>query len=79
MHPIPFKGQNRTFAVNQAPYNPLPAHVDEPGVLTCCWRLSWSERLQVLITGRVWHRILTFNKPLQPQLLITIKPTLEHC
>ena len=77
MRPIPFEGHNRTFAANQPPYHPLPAHVDGPGIVTCCWRLSWRERLQVLLTGRVWQRIMTFSKPLQPQQLRAEKPNLE--
>jgi hypothetical protein len=78
MHPIPFKGQTRVYAANQPPYRPMPAHRADLGVVTCCWRLSWHERLYVLLTGRIWQKVLTFNKPLQPQLLSTVKPKLEE-
>jgi hypothetical protein len=67
---------NATYAANQPPYKPLPALKanDANGSVICCWKLSWRERLRLLFTGKVWHCILTFNQPLQPQLLTTIKP-----
>jgi hypothetical protein len=73
MRPIEFEGQTTVFAKNQPEYNPLPAHV-QSGIVTCCWRLNWFERLQVLFRGRIWHRVMTFNQPLQPQLLGTERP-----
>jgi protein gp37 len=44
------------------------------GRLACCWRLSFKERLVVLFTGKIWHQVLTFKQPLQPQLLGVEKP-----
>ncbi len=68
---IEFPEQNVVYAKDQPEYLPLPA-MRTPGVdgeLICCWQLSWRERVRVLFTGRIWHSILTFGKPLQPQLL----------
>jgi hypothetical protein len=77
MELIPFAGQNVVFAENQPEYLPMPAHriLRSPeGEIVCCWKLTWRERWQVLTGGRVWHRIMTFGQPLQPQLLQTWEP-----
>lgn len=71
-----FPEQNAVIAKSQPPYIPMPVHVayDEQGRIVCCWKLSWWERIVVLLRGRVWHQILTFYQPLQPQLLTILKP-----
>jgi hypothetical protein len=77
MKTIEFPEQTTVFAKDQKQYNPLPAHKfpgDPKGCVTCCWKLSWRERLTVLWTGAIWHQVLTFNDPLQPQLLTVEKP-----
>ncbi len=74
-----FPEVNARIAENQEEYMTLPAHVDtvtEAGFTTCCWELSWRERLRLLRTGRLWHQIMTFHMPLQPQLLSVTKPPL---
>lgn len=78
MRPVEFPGCNTTFAKDQPPYLPLPACKGHGprGMVTTCWRLSWRERLRVLLTGAVWAQQLTFREPLQPQLLRTTRPTL---
>ncbi|MCK9596652.1 hypothetical protein M0R19_05670 [Candidatus Pacearchaeota archaeon] len=68
MKPIIFKQQNCTFAENQPEYLPLPAYKSDDGEVISCWELSLLERVQILFTGKLWLRILTFNKHLQPQL-----------
>jgi len=68
MKPTKFYGANCTFAENQPEYLPLPAHKTKDGTVISCWKLTWMERLAILITGRLWISVLTFNKPLQPQL-----------
>jgi len=79
MKVIQFKEQNTVFAKDQKEYDPLPAHRygDAQGRIACCWKLSMRERLSVLLTGKVWHQILTFDQPLQPQLLSTEKPDMK--
>lgn len=69
MTPIPFKEQNCVFAENQDEYQNLPAFRADDGQIVCCWKLSIWERMRLLVTGRIWQSILTFNKPLQPQHL----------
>jgi len=75
---IEFPEQTTVYAKNQTEYKPLPAYrfcgVD--GRIACCWQLTWRERLTVFLTGKIWHQVLTFNQPLQPQLLTVEKPNL---
>lgn len=75
MKPIKFKEQNCLFAENQPEYLPLPAFkVDEPeGRVIFCEQLNLIERLRVLITGKIWCSLLTFNKPLTPSHFTTKK------
>ena len=76
MELIEFPEQTVVIAKDQPQYKPLPAHQfkDAEGRIAFCWKLSWRERLRVLLTGQVWHQVLTFNTALQPQLLSTEKP-----
>ena len=78
MKPVAFKEQNTVFAENQPEYIPLPAYRDEIGEVISCWELTWKERLYLFYTGRLWVRILTFNKPLQPMVLQTDCPFLRR-
>lgn len=74
MEPIEFNGQTVVIGADQPQYKPLPAHISPDDVVTCCWRLTWRDRLRVLLTGCIWHRINTFRANLQPQSLSTKRP-----
>lgn len=76
MTPIEFDGQTLIIAKDQPEYLPLPAHVTHDGIVTCCWRLTWRERIKVLLSGRIWHRVMTLKRPLQPQAISTVRPML---
>ena len=67
MKPITFPEHNCVYAKDQPEYLPLPAHQTEDGMVITCWALTWRERLRILLTGRIWLSVLTFNKLLQPQ------------
>lgn len=71
MKPVEFKHQNVVFAKDQPEYQPLPAlRIDSPtGEVISCWKLSVKERLQVIVFGRVWLSLMSFNKPLTPSFL----------
>jgi len=69
MKPIDFPEANAIFAKDQPEYMPLPAHRNREGIVTCCWRLSFWERLKLLFLGRVWHLQLTFDGAPQPHLI----------
>jgi type II secretory pathway component PulM len=77
---VRFPGHNMVAAENQPQYLQLPAYREPEygknldGELTCCWQLSWRERLRLLWSGKVWHTVLTFWDPLQPQMLSTRRP-----
>lgn len=77
---VEFDEQTVIIAKDQPQYKPLPAYQfgDEQGRIACCWELTWKERLSVLFRGLIWHQILTFNAPLQPQLLTTEKPDMPN-
>lgn len=81
MKPIPFKHQNVVFAKDQPEYIPLPAlklDTDEGEVISC-WKMSFKDRIKVLITGKVWLSLVTFNKPLTPSYLaINRKEVYSH-
>ena len=78
MKAIEFKEQTIIIAEHQEEYESLPAHIEKGvyGTTTFCWELTLKERLKLLFTGKLWHQVLTFNKPLQPQLLQVDKPEL---
>jgi len=71
---IKFKKCNATYAKDQPEYLPLPAHRADDGRVTSCWGLSFWERIQVLVSGRMFLQVLTFNKPLQPLKMSTANP-----
>ena len=52
MKPIEFPEQNCVYAKDQPEYLPLPVHKTEDGMVVSCWRLTWRERLRVLLTGK---------------------------
>jgi len=70
MRPIDFQQANCVYAANQPEYLPLPALKDGgPGEqVTSCWRLTWRERIRLLLTGKLWLAVWTFGQPLQPIL-----------
>ena len=74
MKPVTFPEVNCTFAKNQPEYLPLETYKDEEGQVTSCWKMSFWECLKVLISGRIWITVMTFNKPLQPQKISVNDP-----
>jgi len=72
MIPITFPECNIEFAKDQPEYLPLPAYKcpnDVRGQVVFCWNFSIWERLVLLVRGKLWHSVFTFNKPLQPMKL----------
>lgn len=74
MKPIEFPEQNCVYAKDQPEYLPLPVHKTRDGMVISCWALTWRERFKMLLTGRMWWSVLTFNHPLQPQLPSVDRP-----
>ncbi len=75
MNPIKFKECNTLYAKDQPRYKNFPLYRTEndEGRVIGCWYLSFRERIRILFTGRIWHSMLTFHEPLQPQRLTTRK------
>lgn len=78
MKPKQFKEVNIVFAKDQPEYQDLPAFLANgpEGNVIICQRLTFMERLRVLITGEIWLSLLTFNKPLTPSFMTTKKSDL---
>jgi hypothetical protein len=76
MKAIEFPEVTCVFAKDQPEYLPLPVHLDKEncGMVTSCYELTLKERLKILFGANVWLQIMTFNKPLQPQLITVEKP-----
>lgn len=74
MKPIEFPEQNCMYAKDQPGYRPLPVHKTPDGMAISCWALTWRERLRVLLTGKMWWCVLTFNRPLQPHFASVDRP-----
>lgn len=72
MGPIKFKHCNIEAGKGQEEYNVLPAlKLDtDYGEVISCWKMTFWERLKVLITGKIWMVLLTFNKPITPSKLV---------
>jgi len=70
MKVIKFKECNVNFAENQEEYKTLPAfHDSKNGIVVSCYKLSLKDLIKVAFTRKIWLGIMTFNKPLQPQLM----------
>jgi hypothetical protein len=68
MKPIPIKeikDEPILFAKNQPQYQTLPAYRYKDNVIIC-WGLSWKERFQVFLNGRVFVSLKTWKNPLTP-------------
>jgi len=74
MKPIKFKQSEIEIAKNQDEYLNLPAHVDEDGIVTACWGMTWKERFSVLFSGKMFIQVMTFGGSLQPMKLDVNNP-----
>ncbi|MCK5308843.1 MAG: hypothetical protein KAJ73_09550 [Zetaproteobacteria bacterium] len=78
MEAVEFDQSNVLIAEDQEEYLTLPAHRwlggDPDGEVTTCWRLSILERFHILLTGRIYLKVWTFNKPLQPLKMSASNP-----
>ena len=75
--PIPYGWRRVVFAENQKEdYIPLPGIFEnaKQGHLITRWKLTWKERIQVLLFDELWFTTMTFHQPLQPIMLDISKP-----
>jgi hypothetical protein len=59
------------FADSQEGYTTLPAYATGFGLVVIRWKLSWRERLRILLHGDLWLSVRTFEYKLQPTKLET--------
>jgi hypothetical protein len=72
-------GQYETLiAKDQPEYITLPAIITT-GLVTTRWRLSFVERVKVLLFGNVFLQVLKGKGDLQPVKLFIKKPTVLDC
>ena len=76
MKPVPFKEQTSRVAEHQDEYETLPAFVEQGdmGQVISSWSLTWRERLQVLLYGRVWLSVCAFGRPVSPVMMWSKSP-----
>lgn len=74
MKNIKFKECNVEIAKDQEEYNTLYAYMDSE-VTVSCYKLSFKERLKILLSGELWLGQANFGNPLQPQLPSVYKET----
>jgi len=79
MQPVNFNESNVTYAKNQPEYLPLPVYKTPDGEVISCWKLTFREKLAVMLHGKVWINILTFNSALQPLRPYIFKPDWMIC
>jgi len=78
MHPITTTETNTVFGAGQDEYNNYPGHLDaDKMVFTACWALTRAERIQILLTGRIWVKHYIMKGPLQPFSMQVQAPELE--
>ncbi|MDR3133004.1 MAG: hypothetical protein LBU42_03150 [Prevotellaceae bacterium] len=78
MKPIKFKEQNRVLikpkSMTDEQCGSLPVHA-ENGVCTSCWAMTFKERLNALLFGKIWISVLTGTST-QPPISIDCKKTI---
>lgn len=62
------------FAEDQPEFVTLPGYRTEDGCVLTRWRLTWRERLRVLLTGDLYHWQETYWQGLQPICMTVKKP-----
>lgn len=76
MKAINFPQANANVAEDQEQYNTLPSCIcreDNNLVNISCFELNDEEISSIVRTKKLWHRALTFGKPLQPFNIFAIK------
>ena len=74
MKAIEFEQQNVVFAKDQKEYLPLPAHVQNNGLVTFCMELDDQELEAIKKTKILKLTVLTFGRSAQPIRVTTVEP-----
>ncbi len=79
MKPVNFKRSNKTLQPSGAKYSANVTGVEPLHIFTdgeqcvSCWRMTWKERLNALIFGKVW--VATLTGQTQPPLFVEAAKT----
>ena len=77
MRAIEFEEVNVRIAEHQPEYETLPAfHDRSEGSMTFCFDLNKEEIDEIVKTGKVWFKQVTFNEKMQPVAMSTQKSDL---
>lgn len=78
--PLPSRTDLQVIRLGQGQpeYFTLPICRDKEGAYVSRWRLTWLERLHILLFGDLYLRTLTFGHPFQPVSLSTNEPAGEE-
>jgi hypothetical protein len=76
MKPVRFEGCNSELSNHDPEAKPVPVlELEErEGTVIICWKLTWRERLRVVLTGVIWNAVVTFHRPMQPVILTVKRP-----
>lgn len=74
---VEFEEVNVRIAEHQDEYETIPAFVNQQeGSITCCFQLNKEEIDEIVRTGKIWHKQVNFNKPINPIAMSTMKEDL---
>lgn len=74
---LEFPEVTHRIAEEQPEYETLPAHYNpQEQSLTFCFGLNKEEIEEIVKTGKIWIKQITFNQPMQPICLSTQKANL---
>lgn len=78
MEPIDFPERNNLVARDQSEYTTLPSYINPGprGEVIFCLKLSITERIKILFTGKLWCCLLCFHKPVTPSFFSVDKSDL---
>lgn len=77
MTAIEFDEVNIRIAEDQPEYETLPAfHNKEEGSVMFCFQLNKEEIDEIVKTGKIYMKQLTFNRPMNPVSMSTLKSDL---
>jgi hypothetical protein len=69
-----FDEVNVRIAEDQPQYETLPAYWNkQDGTIVFCFDLTNEEIAEIVNTGKIWFKQKTFNQPMQPIFMSTLK------
>lgn len=77
MKAVEFEEVNIRISEDQEEYETLPAfHNKQEGSLTFCFDLNKEELDEIIRTGKIYFKQLTFGRPMNPIAMSTLKSDL---